>query len=404
MAVEATIAAYRTRAFKDILSQAFKSFPVRVDEILEDHHWDTFQDFMAGVARAGQIYLQEKTPSELIVKNQGADAAVKKMLAEANTEAMFKLLAVAFYGEPEEEAAREALEPLEIASWYQMSMTTLTAAMEAYHQATGLDPLASMKAPTRALFGMKPDSPPEEVRKIVDAFGLTTPDHLVALMNGFFTGEISFEDLDGAVDDYARVTELVNRSPSNTKKGVVFGKFDDGGTMGAACLGVARPTYTEELLAYGVQPIRSNEEAREAFGRWGLPNTIVRQGAAIETLFAGPHPDLAVVYVDDDQDGKIMAVDVRRGGPSTGLSGPLEKEDPLVMLRDQDWPVGKPGGLVAAKTGDWGAGASVIQGWRGPDYDAETFRRERLVEVNCGTVFQDFAGYWNCIPRGMKIY
>jgi len=47
--------------------------------------------------------------------------------------------------------------------------------------------------------------------------------------------------------------------------------------------------------------------AREGFRSWGLPNVALRPGAPLRDIFFRTH-NVAALYVDDDNDGRPMAV------------------------------------------------------------------------------------------------
>lgn len=64
-----------------------------------------------------------------------------------------------------------------------------------------------------------PDSP----ATIAD-FWITDQKHYEALYYPIRAGEITAEDLDRVLGDPAKITKLVNKSPSNPHKGIVFGK------------------------------------------------------------------------------------------------------------------------------------------------------------------------------------
>ena len=99
----------------------------------------------------------------------------------------------------------------------------------------------------------------------------------------------------------------------------------------------------------------------------------------------------------------MMAVDVRRQ-TRVNLSGAMPEDGSLVMVQDLDIAASRPGRFVSVLVEDWTSDKPVIDGWRGPQLDSEEFARTRLSEVHCGTVFQDIAGFWDCIPKGMHIY
>ena len=63
-------------------------------------------------------------------------------------------------------------------------------------------------------------------------------------------------------------------------------------------------TFAEELHAGGLPYI----DYKEGFRRWGIPNCVTRDSADISAIFHHRHPDAASVFVDDDNDGKRMAV------------------------------------------------------------------------------------------------
>jgi hypothetical protein len=155
-------------------------------------------------------------------------------------------------------------------------------------------------------FDVYPDSP----AVLVD-FEISDQLHYEALYYPIKAGEITPEDLDRVLGDPEAITELVNKAPSNPHKGIVFG-WNPGRGGGALGIADVRPTYAQELLDEGLPGVRTDVERREAFQKWGLPNRVCREGISLFTaIFQRDHPDCATVYVDDDQDGKWMAVDVR---------------------------------------------------------------------------------------------
>ena len=402
MAFEPPFSIIRTSAFKSILVLAFKILPAGVKQVLAANGWNSFGDFMEAVARAGQVYLKDKAPSPERIRQHGVDAEIKHLRNLANTEAMLKLLAQVFYGEPDEVAAFEALEPYGITSWHEMSLKTLNMALENSRR----NHWADAKGPTKA-FATLQDSPTRErVAEVVEAFGLLSPKHFEALLEGFYHAEITVEDLDRAVNNHELMTEFARRAPSNPHKELVFGRFSDGGRMRPPTLGDARrPTYTEELIAQGLTALRTTEEVKEAFQMFGPPNRIYREDGDIKAIFERSHPDGATVFVDDGEEGRYVAVDAREmGPPHPRLSGNLDPGSDVVLLRDLDTPQSRPGCFVAARAEDWASEKAVIEGWRGPSMDSEEFGRTRLAPVNCGTVFQDISGYWDCVPAGTKVY
>lgn len=219
----------RTAAFRGLLVKAFKVFPSRLDQILKAERWPTFVEFMAAVARMGRVLLTFSRPSAKTIQERGAEVAVHEKMPEANTEAMLKLLAAAFVNKPGEEpdtdAVLEAFAPYQIATWYNFAMAVMDIALQMHaDRAGGGSPLDSAKPQTQMFYNMRADAPPEYVVRMVDAFGLTTDRHFEALLSAFYGGELTLEDLDRSVNNPALLTEIVNRTPSNPHKGIVFGE------------------------------------------------------------------------------------------------------------------------------------------------------------------------------------
>lgn len=68
------------------------------------------------------------------------------------------------------------------------------------------------------MFDLFPDSP-----AVIADFFITDQQHYEALYYPIRAGEITVQDLDRVLDDPEAITKLVNRSPSNPHKGIVFG-------------------------------------------------------------------------------------------------------------------------------------------------------------------------------------
>lgn len=230
----------RDAGFKSILSDAFKSFPKRVDEVLAREGWDHFTDFMGAVARSGKVLFQfEGQPSAKTIEKYGVDAAIDQMRGIANTNAMNQLLSGAFFGIQEGQVdrglSREALFPMGITTWHTFSMAVLEKALLYYALATGgMTPMDTAKPESLLFYGLPQSQTPEVINKLVQAFGLPTTQHLIALSSAFWSGDLTIEDLDRSVGDPELLTELVNRAPSNPHKGIVFSSVDKPMSMGYA--------------------------------------------------------------------------------------------------------------------------------------------------------------------------
>lgn len=218
----------RDIAFKAILSKAFSAFPSHVQEILDREGWKTFGDFMGAVEHSGKVLFQfEGKPKAKTIQEKGLDAAVRETYTKANTDAMNQLLSGAFFGIQEggvdRELSAEALSRLDIGTWRDFSMATLDFAVELYREETGgMTPL-DFAHEMSVLFHQLPFNNSEEIiLKIVKAFGLPAPGHLIALSEAYWSGDLTIEDLDHAVGKPELLTELVRRSPSNQYKDVRF--------------------------------------------------------------------------------------------------------------------------------------------------------------------------------------
>jgi len=104
-----------------------------------------------------------------------------------------------------------------------LSMHVLNEASEAVERKTGRSPLGSVRPVAKSLYtalvlDMWPDSP----ATIADFF-LTDQRRYEALYFPIRAGEITVEQLDQVLGDAAAITRLVNESPSNPHKGVIFG-------------------------------------------------------------------------------------------------------------------------------------------------------------------------------------
>jgi hypothetical protein len=222
----------RDAVFKVILQKAFKAFPRRVEEILEREGWSTFADFMGAVARSGKVLFQfEGKPKAKTLEEKGPKAALEEAYAKANTDAMHQLLSGAFFGIQEGDVDRElsvkALRPLGIGTWRDMSMATLETAVELYRDtAGGKSPLDTAKEESRLFHELPQNQTVENIVRLTEAFGLPTPGHLIALSEAYWSGELTLEDLDLAVGNPELLTELVQRSPSNVDKDIVFSAVD----------------------------------------------------------------------------------------------------------------------------------------------------------------------------------
>jgi hypothetical protein len=232
---------FRDLAFKGILSDAFKSFPKRVEQVLEREGWQHFTDFMAAVERSGRVLLQfEGKPSEKMIEEHGLETAVKLMRNIVNTTTMNHLLSGAFFGaqgvEVDRNLTAEAMAPLGIESWYGFSMSVLNISLMEYAEMTqGGTPLDSAHPETLLFIGLK-DSPAtaEVMNKVMKAFGMSTVQHLTAAFSSFLAGELTIEDLDRSLGAPELLTEFVNRSPSNPHKGIVFSAVDNPMSLGYA--------------------------------------------------------------------------------------------------------------------------------------------------------------------------
>lgn len=223
----------RTAAFRGLLVKSFKVFPRKLDQILEAERWPTFVEFMAAVGRMGRVLLTFSRPSAKTIQERGAEVAVHEKMPEANTDAMLKLLAAAFVNKPGEEpdtdAVLEAFAPYRIATWHDFAMAVHEIALAMHADRTGGgSPLDSAKPQTLIFYAgalhKTANLTPEYIVGMVDAFGLTTPRHFEALLSAFYSGELTLEDLDRSVGNPALLTEIVNRTPSNPHKGIVFGE------------------------------------------------------------------------------------------------------------------------------------------------------------------------------------
>jgi len=104
-----------------------------------------------------------------------------------------------------------------------LSMHVLNEATEAVESKSGRSPLAMVRPVAKTTYtaivlDMWPDSP----AAIADFF-LTDQRRYEALWYPIRAGEITVEQLDRVLGDAAAITKLVNASPSNPHKGVVFG-------------------------------------------------------------------------------------------------------------------------------------------------------------------------------------
>lgn len=195
---------HRTAAFKAIFLKTFKVMPRRLEEVLATAGWKSFVDFMADVARFGaEIQAERRVP-----------------LGQANTEGMLEMLREVF-GVSEIEAVRN-LRELEADSWTDMTKAVLALAVEIYaadHR--GRTPLDDAKEATRKFFTMDTENP-AQVLEVIKAFGFPSPRHFEAVLHSAFSGELTPEDLDLALEHPEILGELVNRSPSNPHKGIDF--------------------------------------------------------------------------------------------------------------------------------------------------------------------------------------
>lgn len=231
---------FRDLAFKGILSDAFKSFPKRVEQILERESWEHFTDFMAAVERSGKVLFQfEGKPSAKTIEKLGLDAALKQMWGIANTNAMHHLLSEAFFGNQEGDVdrglSRKALFPMGITTWHTFSMAVLEQALLFYAVATGGETPEDTAQPVTLLFRrLTETATPEIMYQVIKAFGLSSEQHLAALSSAFWSGDLTVEDLDRSIGDPDLLTQLVNRSPSNPHKGIVFSAVESSPSMGYA--------------------------------------------------------------------------------------------------------------------------------------------------------------------------
>lgn len=217
---------FRDVAFKAILSEAFKAFPKKVDEVLKREGWQHFVDFMAAVERSGRVLLQfEGPPKAEMLEKSGRDALL--ILGIANTNAMNQLLSGAFFGiqegNPDRNLSSAALFDIGVTSWRTFSMIVLEEAVAGFFAISGGMTPKDLAQPDTLLFEALPQANNTEIMvKLAKAFGLPTPQHLIALSSAFYSGDLTTEDLDISIGDPELLTQLVNRCPSNPYKGIVF--------------------------------------------------------------------------------------------------------------------------------------------------------------------------------------
>ena len=217
---------FRDLAFKSILSDAFKAFPRKVEQILAQEKWRHFVDFMAAVERSGRVLLQFEGPPRAEMNKKSGDTQLR-IFGIANTNAMNQLLSGAFFGiqegNPDRNLSSKALFPLGVTTWHTFSMYVLEVALQAYAESTGgMTPMDAAKPDSLLFFGLPNSQTPEVMHKLSLAFGLPTPAHLIALSSAFWSGDLTIEDLDISIGEPDLLTELVNRCPSNPHKGIVF--------------------------------------------------------------------------------------------------------------------------------------------------------------------------------------
>jgi len=228
---------FRDLAFKSILSDAFKAFPKKVDQILAREGWHHFVDFMGAVERSGRVLMQFEGPPRAEMLKKSGDTALR-ILGIANTNAMNQLLSGAFFGvqegNPDRNLSSKALFPIGVTTWHTFSMYVLEVALQAYAESTGgMTPMDAAKPDTLLFHGFAQETMQqapnleEKALKIAKAFGLPTPAHLIALSSAFWSGDLTLEDLDISIDDPGLLTEIVNRCPSNPYKGIVFSAVDN---------------------------------------------------------------------------------------------------------------------------------------------------------------------------------
>lgn len=388
----------RDGAFQGILARAFKSFPSRIREVLRAAGWKGFRDFMADVARMGVVLLADKQPRLQTIQERGVEAEIRRLRDEANTDAMLTLLAGAFFPTewgPDVDSVREALESQDIRTWKEMAFWVLNGAVKLYGHVTGGGvPLDGARPATAALAQIDPVRLDISTLPLVlESFGLASPMHLEALLEAFFSAEITVDDLDAGADDPTRLTAILQAAPSNPHKGLVFGN------PGSPSLSGPGRTYAEELVASGIPAISTREEYRAAFRRWGVPNIMLKPGAE---MFGKDRSAEATVFVDDFQDGKPMAVWMPgKSGPGPEMRGGFPQNPAAVMyFKDLDWAENTPGNLVAVSRFDWqDAKKAVIDGWRGPGMESEDFAKNRLELFACADMKTDGEGYWRCVRR-----
>ncbi len=225
---------YRDFSFKFLLQHAFQALPARINEILERERWKRFTDFMAAVERSGRLLAQyEGKPKAKIIQERGLDAAMKEMYDLANTEAMNQLLSGAFFGEqggsPDLQLSVEALARVGVGVWGDIPKMVFVASQEGMYVQTGKDVFDFASADTLLFLGFisQKDQTPEVVLKLTKTFGLSSPRHLIALTYACASAELTPEDLDRSQGDFPKLTELVNRCPSNPYKGIVFSEVEN---------------------------------------------------------------------------------------------------------------------------------------------------------------------------------
>jgi len=227
---------YRDFSFKFLLQHAFQALPARIGQVLAREGWNHFTDFMAAVERSGRVLAQfQGKPKAKLIQERGLDVAMKEMYDLANNDAMNKLLSGAFFGEqggdPDPGLSVEALARVGVNTWGDIAKMVFVASQEGMYVQTGKDLFDYASADTLLLLGfmeVKHQSP-EVVLKLARIFGLASPRHLIALTHAVASAELTPEDLDRSMEDFERLTELVNRCPSNPHKGIVFSKVEISG-------------------------------------------------------------------------------------------------------------------------------------------------------------------------------
>ena len=194
----------RTDAFIRLMAEVTKMRQADVRRLFRDARMETFADFLGAVEIMGREFSAAGQP--LDPANGLASFEIRRRVL--GHDAADLVLGLGEHG---------------IRNLSMLSMHVLGKASESVERKTGQSSLRSVRpVANTAYMAIMMDLWPNSPAAIADFF-LTDQRHYEALYYPIRAGEITIEQLDQVLGDAAALTKLVNASPSNPHKGIVFG-------------------------------------------------------------------------------------------------------------------------------------------------------------------------------------